>query len=363
MAWSPEGRVDFKYADLFQMCSDSPAMVRTSGQDPAQVRIYESDYSIMKYDREGQRQPFISRGVTLRHMPSIPEMPKDTFVVIPDGRNSQKKTYIVSSVRKTIAYGSAPVVSIVTGDHYSFLLNRGDKRGKDLQFHRTEHVPLTDEKGVCVHFANHLQSRFPLKNLPDLVEDDLEDRSKEIVALFSAPYTNSTSETQLEGGANSRRRRQREYRRLPRRQGETLADVWRRLPLHRIIVIALPSQENLFDVTVFVHDRLRHQQSVRNGFYMKDIDAGLLRHEEALQTLSLRSGLQNTSGTNSTMLPMMTLPDDPLWEGARWQGPIESILSRDRWQGPIEFIRIFRRMVWSMKSHLDLLVDGEPVLI
>jgi hypothetical protein len=292
--------IDFDYGEFFRFFNNGQNPETQEMLDNIVVRIYESDYVAMKYDREEKLTPFVNRGVTVRRSPvDVQGARYGTFVVTHLGSNSQKKMYVVTPQNiRGYNVDSPKNLKLIAANHYSFLLNRGDKRGLPLHFHKTMYLATSEDcaAGVCNHTPSHLPSQFQLERLPDLLNDKLKHEAPKLLRLFGAPWSQSRGHRENQDGGSrgsrSNRRRRQRQRRREGQPGESFADIWRRLPLHRVLVFAVKSptegqdhdqnQDREFDVTVFLHDRLRHELNLRQGFAFR-ASRGEVQDEELLQ--------------------------------------------------------------------------------
>jgi hypothetical protein len=246
--------------------------------DDVRCHLYEADYVAMKYggtrQPENNPEPFKHRGFLARRLdeddPLVRAHPEryqyGAYVVFP--RDEQRKAlYLVDVTRREITddVPEPPETRVLfTADHFTLIVNDRDTTGNKLHLHRTEYYPNTFERGQVVRRLAPLPLEFPLGSLKDLQArlGSLGNMTRWVHAILTRPESTVNTTT---GGSRGRRRRS--FGR-PRRAARvaTFDDIFRRLPVDKLLVIAIPrpasnSEEEYkdeYDVTVFVRRRAPH---------------------------------------------------------------------------------------------------------
>ena len=159
----------------------------------------------------------------------------------------------------------------VTGNHFSFFVNKDAKPGHRLNFHRTIYAGI-EYSQACVHVHNRMPLEFTMTDGASLVNDGLLHNSgmtplaDVICDIFVRPWANlridqpgnsgnDTDGRAAWGGARQRRRKKR--RQANSQTIERFEDLWHMLPIHRMTVVAIRSENHTMDVTVFIEDRFQ----------------------------------------------------------------------------------------------------------
>lgn len=274
------------------------------GEVTTEVKVHEytADYSAMKYDKTGTVQPFCYRSFVTRKVPRNHPVislhprrfPHGCFVIFPEQHKPQKPLYIITPTLQTVRNTGE---IILTGDHYSFVVNKNSVPQKALNFHRTEYTPSQDtaQKGRVYHYFSPLPRQFRLTpaSLKLLLTDALESSADFLYTLFSQPWGELHTHT---GGTS--------YQSIRRRRTAThhqrrFSDIWRSLPIHKMTVICMrvppgiTGTEQMMHVTVIAHDRLHHtttwrvarhlQLPVANMNDVPKLEAAIARAFEGMQ--------------------------------------------------------------------------------
>ncbi len=79
-------------------------------------------------------------------------------------------------------------------------------------------------------------------------------------------FVNRSTTTVSTGNKDGRKRRSKGKRKPVRQAGEeTLSDLFKRLPLHKLVCIGCKRDDMLHDVTVYIYDRLKHDSDWRRA--------------------------------------------------------------------------------------------------
>lgn len=270
--------IDFVYSNMWKYYCNNVG----EPTDEIFVRIYDVDGDARRYIKEnakkyvkenktdefGHIQLFLNRGCVAKKLPPDDPLsgPHGTYIVCdkpPLNKNKQEKKnlFIVTPYLHTNERES-----VLTGDHYSFLVNYGVQADKRLQFHQTTYAPRRQDFsfGGYFHDKCHLPLRFQIPNDPDefkgMLTQPVQHNAPFIKSMLSRPWTE-----RQEGGGKSKK-----SRKMPSENG-TFNDIWKHLPIVKLVVIGLRVRSG-FDVTIFIKDSLRHDSislSRAFAFHMK----------------------------------------------------------------------------------------------
>ena len=233
--------------------------------DNVVAHLYTPDFKVIKYDASGTEQPFFFQAMEARRLDGgfVARHPDlyalGAYVVFNrasdpehEVRNARKKNlFVVDVQRRTLRFDDV-VEDVHTADHFSFMLSdpRGDQSGRRLKFHRTEYLPRTRAKGMRVAIDNHLPDVFVVGSTRDefrrrWLNDMMSPFAGVLYDMFTIPPIGAST-----AGGGSRRLR---YPLVV----ATFDDVFRALPIRRLLVVAVPGvRAGTHDVTVFVEERL-----------------------------------------------------------------------------------------------------------
>ena len=256
--------IDFEYAAFWRHCRDHLG----EPTDDLQVHVFDADYQAMKYDRSRAQKPFLHRSMEARRIPDtdpIAAAAADSlgaFLVLDrneeGGVDTAKRVmfFVVPS-----SYDREGFDTVVTADHFTFLQNYDVPERKRLQLHFTHYLPdRNPERGGAVRDSNHLPLRF---RMPDnasefassvIVNAEASRYSASLFELFRRPYVAQTqTQTQTGGGKRGLRRRRRGAGAVG---GGGFDDLWRDLPIHRIVMLSVGGF-----VTVCITDRFKRDRA------------------------------------------------------------------------------------------------------
>lgn len=272
-----KGRVDIKHG-VWMRFEYAPwwRAMRQAGEPDRQVYAHEfhPDHIAIKYegnaDRPGNEVTFVHRAMDVRRLgpddPLVAHNPgfyeHGAFVVYnrvdgPDQerRNAKAKNLYVVDVQKKVGEtydenGQLKERRVVhAADHFSFVLG-AEGGNRALKFHRTEYVPTTATTGWRAQINNFLPPDFDVDDSRAFMRERLHPgmlkHAKVVFDLFSIARHPGVT-----GGTRQRRRAR------PRPAvGERFGDLFRTLPLRKVLVFAMPHGA-AHDVTIFVEHRLR----------------------------------------------------------------------------------------------------------
>ena len=308
------------------------------------------DFRAMKYDKENRATHFLHRNMDAFRVDSEDELVRrhpffrlGAFVIVEKQSSSDAKDRERVERKKNL-FLVGPThhaeMNLVTADHITFVVNRGAK--KQLQFHKTMYVPNPSRShqvdpdsvagaiGRAYRIDNHLTKSFdlvpsntdpqkwdilvypasasdPPKREPLISAPDLNDRSH--ARMFHDVLTRhirfpdeerSSSSPSVDGGGRRRNTTRRQKKHRDRAfTGFDLSTMFRTLPIEKVVIIAMASDDIFFDVTVFFFDRLRNKvdNSVMEyafAFKMKESD---LRDVETLE-IRVASLVHNMTWSN-----------------------------------------------------------------
>jgi hypothetical protein len=245
--------------------------------DKVSVKVYDADYSAIKYDHKDTEQPFTYQGFVTREVPNNHPLitqhpgffPYGCFIIFPEQQKPKKALYLVHPELHTVRMSGE---AILTGDHYSFVINKGAVSEKALNFHKTEYVPshVIAKNGKGCHYFNPLPKSFGLSpaSLKDRLKHYLKPFAEPIYTMFSLPWRGQVNPP-LSGGTA---RQSIVRRRTARHKNRSFNDLWRSLPIHKMVVICIKDlidNTELMHVTVFAYDRLHHKTPWRTACYLR----------------------------------------------------------------------------------------------
>lgn len=276
--------------------------------DDVHCHMYDADYIAMKYDTTGRQQPFKHRGMSARRLAV------DDPLVIDRLNEYQYGAYVVFARNDTAANEERArrrkelfIVDLkhhelvddvkntrrkfFTADHFSFVVNDNDRNGTKLHFHRTEYLPQAFYQGQVSHVHAHLPLEFPLASVRDLHArlGRLALKARWVHAIMKRPsadadVTDGDANEQVGGGRRRRRRRGKTA------SVATFDDIFRNLPVEKLLVLAVPrpGDASISSVTIFVKRRAPHMSRGTNdiafSFEMAQADAedeGILKERIA----------------------------------------------------------------------------------
>jgi hypothetical protein len=273
----------FRYSQMYRF-------YRSFGEptDDIFVHVYSANYRAMKYATStsgalGPVTPFMVQSMQARRVPSGHELTRripaahsayGTYMVSRRDNNDKcQRLFIVRPQVHTRPTGE----TIVTGDHYSFHVNRGASVETRLQLHKTIYTPapLALSTGFKGKIENFIPLCFDIPGDVSAFRDALMD-SDEFKAdavflhsLMTTPSQDQTADAVVGGGKKCRTRR-----------AATFEEMWYVLPLHRVMVVGVRNGDG-FDVTVFIYTRLRvstpHSMFLRVQ-HERDVTADIARH-------------------------------------------------------------------------------------
>jgi hypothetical protein len=233
------------------------------------VHNYSPDFRAMKASSSGAIVPFLHRGMSARRLPDNDEIVKirprkyeyGAYVVVNSADTVERQTkntrvknlYIVDVAAKRV---DDDVVFVA--DHFTFMINPGDKSGKKLHLHRTEYIPFSKETGRVARTPNHLPLKFELPSSADTFTNG---PMTHMNFKPWAPWLHGILKTHAipqdhQSGGGSKRRNRKKLRASSRVQ--SFDDIWWNLPIESIWVFAVPTpdQPHHHDVSIIVKDRL-----------------------------------------------------------------------------------------------------------
>ena len=255
--------ISFSYNEMWKFYRSSRIGTITSNVFAC---YYSANYIAMKYDKNKNMTPFLFRSMQAKVLPPDDSLSErhGTFIVydaqLTEGARKQRRLYVVTPV---LHHEERPERrSLLSADHFSFVVNAGtqakpgEAQAKKLHFHRTRYSPkpYDIERGGVDHDPNHLPLEF---DLPLSVEefrgclDNLRPLAPYIHDMLTRPYVSAAIPS--DGGG----RRKKKYYKMPD-SNPTFDAIWRTLPVHNMLVIGVASVPMHYDVTVFVKDRLKH---------------------------------------------------------------------------------------------------------
>lgn len=230
------------------------------------VKVYNANYVAMKYDKSEKCIPFLHFGMDAwKLQDSDPLLKHDLFkygaFVVADKKASRRKNLFI--------VGPAKHYDFFVADHFTFFLNHGVN---PLHFHWTTYLPFLGtpigKNGRSAHALNHMPDSFSLpnnardfvNNNSHLLTDQLSVYAMPIYDLLSRnfKFPNETRKSyQDQELINGGGKKQRQTKRFV---GSNFSKMFQTLPIHRILVFGLkrPNTHNLFDITVYIQDRLHH---------------------------------------------------------------------------------------------------------
>ena len=235
------------------------------------VTIFDAIYPVHKYKTDETLQPFLSRGMHVTKLPDDDYLNGDygTFFAYENetpvntaGVQSKKVLYVVSPT----LYVNSAMDNYFFGDHYTFIINKGQPVGERLQFHQTSYSPYPGEftEGKCLHILCPLPAIF---TLPRTVESfrqmgkitRMSVRSSSFVLdLMSRPFNVHQTPEYHQFGGGTKNKKKASISRTP----VDFWDIWRVLPIQRLTVVQIARPElGVHDVTVYIKDRLKHRPS------------------------------------------------------------------------------------------------------
>lgn len=268
---------EFEYACLWKYCR---AQCLAYPTDDVFVHKYSANYTAMKYDKTGEMQPFVFRKMLVSALRTDDPLsgPNGSFLVCDEAPLSSclqaKKNLFFVMPKEHVSASRGP---FFVADHFSFMVNKGVAEHKQLQFHRTEYIPVSNDipKGGAVRVKCHMPLKFPLPYSEEsfmesgLIEN-LRPYSLTLYPLFTRPWRPLQA-----GGTGQRRRR---ARRMPSSEGD-FDHVWRRLPIDRLLVFGQRSRVFGWDVTMIVTTRFRDESNVEDAHMFRVRSTDDLREE------------------------------------------------------------------------------------
>lgn len=267
----------WKYSDFHRFFVSS-----TAGPIVDQVRAatYENKFVAKKNNETSARENFKYESMVARRIPDetlgadtlrILNAKHGVFTVAPEKVTNQMSLYIVFPLLHKVESSSC-----LLADHFSFLRRPKDARGLRVHFHMTQYVPFPCnlERGNTIRYPCHLPDEFQLKDLKEKLSDHLIGLEPAIRQIFSVPlYPHTQSGAQRRGGG--RRKKKSKIKIRERSDNETLNDLFRRLPLSKLVCIGCVSEKvekkKTLDLTVFVEDRLYHTTPIRRALCIPSV--------------------------------------------------------------------------------------------
>jgi hypothetical protein len=266
---------EFDYACMWRYYrSAGTPTVDSADKDIAFAHHYRADYSALKkYDKDGDVRPFIFKKMQVAILKDSDPLsgPHGTYVVV-DGApltgclQAKKNLYVVTPVLHD--NGSDRILAC---DHFSFSANKGVVERKQLQFHRTEYVPISATK-LQTGNIRRIPSFMPLKfQLPANEAaflktgyiDSLSDHSSTLFELFTRPWS------AFGNGGGRQDTRRRRLRRMPPSEGD-FDHIWTRLPIYSLLVLGVPSTvSGHWDVTMVVTDRYKDERFMEAAYLFR----------------------------------------------------------------------------------------------
>jgi hypothetical protein len=270
----PEQVIKFDYNTFYQFYKNIGIPVED---------VHFREYTGKKYeskDKDKNKEKFL-REFKMRNV-QIYRIPDSDYIVQSNSEHfeygafisapldsKKKMLYIVNPVLKAHKFGAEPFLLC---NHLSFILERTDKKQTPLHFHQTVYLPTSLTTGKTTHHNNYLPSTFSYStstfaNL--ITHDDLQQIVGTLYNIFTYPWRGIISSQGLHGAGTGTARSKPPKRRVQVREAQPVIPahskrflkLWEKLPLKRIVVMAIPSPQHpeLMDVTVVLYDRLRHK--------------------------------------------------------------------------------------------------------
>jgi hypothetical protein len=176
-------------------------------------------------------------------------------------------------------------------DHLSYIIDSVDRK-KPLHFHQTFYSPVTDSCGKTDRYDNYLPTSFSFsqKTFESHLQNKLlQKQSAFLYSIFSKPWV--APQTPLHaltgsgvGQALSKPKHRRSHS-LQQTHSARFIKLWQSLPLKQVTVIALPSpnKPQIHDVTVILHDRLKHQPGALRTAVHLEVDSSRARNRKQLE--------------------------------------------------------------------------------
>lgn len=290
------------------------------GEDTSEIKVhlYNADYSANKYDNNDHVQRFNYRGVVVRKLPNTHPIvahhqnvyPFGCFITFPEKAKPQKELYIVSPQLFTIPSGQ----HILTGDHFSFVVNKTSNPNKALHFHKTEYIPSYTNvaKGNARRLPSPMPKSFILtpSSLKRNLGGQLEGYIEPLYTIFRLPWHGHSDSPNAEHvGGTSHQSIVR--RRTAIHKNRKFKDLWRSLPIHKMVVICIKDiidNTEFMHVTVFAYDRLHHKTDWRVARYLR-LPVTDMQNVPKLETAIARA-FEGMQWDDFKEAPQ---PDFPLW--------------------------------------------------
>jgi hypothetical protein len=267
--------IDFEYAAFWKHCRDQLG----DPTDDLQVHVFDADYRAMKYDRSRERVPFLHRSMEARRIPDAdpitsrsPSAALGTFLVFDRSKKIARKKCMFFVVPSS--YDREGFAPVVTADHFTFLQNYDVPERKRLQLHFTHYLPdRNPERGGAVRDANHLPLRFEMPEDASefassvIVNAEASRHSASLFELFRRSYVFTTRSAGGGKAGKKQQQRRRRDRRPEQGGGGGFDDLWRDLPIHRIVMFSMGGC-----LTVCITDRFKRDR------------AGAMSHAYVLRT-------------------------------------------------------------------------------
>lgn len=267
---------------------------------------FTADYVAMKYDKRGQRQPFLHRG-----MRAMKVAEEDTLTLdhqrffeansrtnVTDDRlinlASQQSCYVIvnvtnnreeekkAAVKKNmfLVYPTPHLSTegiFFSADHFSFMINPGDDRGKRLHFHRTDYQPMNirPERGFAPHILSHMPLEFKTRDVQCLAPD-MQPYSSLVWSICERSDSTTHRMPAMSGGARRRRR--------PQPPVQEFRDLWTQAPIHAITVLGIwNAMSARYDVTVILKNRMRSQVGRPRQAFITHLSREAMLDEQKVQ--------------------------------------------------------------------------------
>jgi len=270
--------MDFTYNKMWNWYTNAQDTAAFPATDDVVVRIYNADYSAMKYRAETMA-PFTNPSVTVSRILDESILAAGTtarhgLFLVSDATNteearkralSKKNLFFVFPSERKDGSPDGTGATRLMADHFSFCHDKNDKN-TPVHFHLTEYMPhsLIAGRGSTFHMNNYLPSVFVLPATAHafreshILQKDFDVYSALVYAILARP----TPQQPQNGGTTNRRRKRRARARQP--GPLSFESAWFALPLHKLIVMAVKNASGAYDVTLVMYDRLTGVKSERS---------------------------------------------------------------------------------------------------
>lgn len=177
---------------------------------------------------------------------------------------------------------------VVTADHLSFVHDPNDKT-TPLHLHLTEYVPEWSAENGLAETGDRRQIncfmplRFELSTATRLMSQrvaSVPDRRDPLRSILGRSCVPGSLRDPPGSRTRTRRRRTRKQQQTLR-LGSTFDDLWKTLPIRKLVVMGVQTAGGSYDFTVRIHDRMRHAEGNLQHARMFSMDGSLDAFDEA----------------------------------------------------------------------------------